>query len=58
MLSGGMDMRLKIWSVEDGSCPVTLIGHTGGGVVFKYLILFSCNFVIFHKKRIWDSKPS
>ena len=30
VLSGGADMRLKIWSAEDGSCPRTLIGHTRG----------------------------
>ena len=23
-------MCLKIWSVEDGSCPVTLVGHKRG----------------------------
>ena len=27
--SGGEDMQMRIWSVEDGSCPVTLIGHKG-----------------------------
>ena len=30
VLSGGADLRLKIWSAEDGSCPVTLKGHTAG----------------------------
>lgn len=30
VLSGGSDMRLKIWSAQDGTCPRTLIGHTGG----------------------------
>ena len=30
VLSGGADLRLKIWSAEDGSCPVTLKGHSGG----------------------------
>ena len=28
VLSSGADMRIKIWSAEDGSCPVTLTGHT------------------------------
>ncbi len=28
VLSSGADMQVKIWSAEDGSCPVTLIGHT------------------------------
>ena len=28
VFSGGVDMRLKIWSAENGSCPVTLVGHT------------------------------
>jgi len=28
-LTGGADMRLKIWSVQTGDCPVTLTGHTG-----------------------------
>ena len=32
VLSGGADLRLKIWSAEDGSCPVTLKGHKGGGI--------------------------
>ena len=27
VLSGGSDMQLKVWSAEDGSCPVTLTGH-------------------------------
>lgn len=27
LLSGGSDMCLKIWSVEDGSCPVTIPAH-------------------------------
>lgn len=30
MLSAGADLRLKIWSAEDGSCPRTLTGHTRG----------------------------
>ncbi len=30
VLSGGADLRLKIWSVQDGSCPRTLTGHTRG----------------------------
>ncbi|RKP13133.1 WD40-repeat-containing domain protein [Piptocephalis cylindrospora] len=30
LLTGGTDMRLRVWSALDGSCPVTLIGHTGG----------------------------
>ena len=29
-MSGGADLRLKIWSAEDGSSPVTLTGHTRG----------------------------
>ena len=28
-LTGGADMRLKIWSMQTGDCPVTLSGHTG-----------------------------
>lgn len=30
ILSGADDFRLKVWSCEDASCPVTLIGHTRG----------------------------
>lgn len=30
VLSGADDIRLKVWSVEDGSCPVTLVGHHYG----------------------------
>jgi len=30
VLSGGADLRMKIWSAEDGSSPVTLAGHTRG----------------------------
>ena len=26
VLSAAADLRLKIWSVKDGSCPVTLAG--------------------------------
>jgi len=29
VLSGGADMRLRVTSVQDGRCPVTLVGHTG-----------------------------
>lgn len=40
VLSGGVDMRLKIWSVEDGSCPVTLTGHEAGmSVHFPHVFL-------------------
>lgn len=28
VLSGGGDFLLKIWSALDGSCPVTMKGHT------------------------------
>ena len=28
VLSSGADMRMKIWSAENGSCPVTLAGHS------------------------------
>lgn len=38
VLSGGADLRLKIWSAEDGSCPVTLKGHTGGEA-FHYALM-------------------
>ena len=27
VLSGGGDFLLKVWSVLDGSCPVTMKGH-------------------------------
>ena len=30
ILTGAADLRLKIWSAEDGSSPVTLTGHTRG----------------------------
>ena len=30
VLSGGADLRMKIWSAEDGTSPVTLTGHTRG----------------------------
>ncbi|KAG2219687.1 hypothetical protein INT45_001859, partial [Circinella minor] len=30
LLSGGSDFQAKIWSVQDGSNPVTLTGHTAG----------------------------
>ena len=43
VLSGGADLRLKIWSTEDGSCPVTLKGHTGGLdrtlIIVVYLVI-------------------
>ena len=28
VLSGSMDMQVKIWSALDGQCPMTLRGHT------------------------------
>ncbi|KAI9491452.1 WD40-repeat-containing domain protein [Zychaea mexicana] len=30
LLSGASDFRAKIWSIQDGSNPVTLTGHTAG----------------------------
>ena len=30
ILSGGADLRIKIWSAENGQCPVTLLGHAYG----------------------------
>ena len=30
VLSGGADRQLKIWSILDGSCPRTLVGHSRG----------------------------
>jgi len=30
ILSGGGDFLLKIWSVLDGSCPITMKGHLKG----------------------------
>src|SRR5690606_1010410 len=29
VLSAGADMRIKIWSAIDASCPATLSGHRG-----------------------------
>lgn len=39
ILTGGSDMQLKIWSAEDGSCPVTMKGHRGG----KERVTFRCS---------------
>lgn len=47
VLSGGADLRLKIWSAEDGSCPVTLKGHTGGE---NCLILYSMEVLLIYYK--------
>lgn len=30
VLSAGMDMSVRVWSVETGSCPRTFRGHTKG----------------------------
>lgn len=30
VLTGGADFQIKIWSILDGSNPVTLQGHTSG----------------------------
>ena len=30
VLSGGSDFKLKVWSAEDGSCPVTIAAHGYG----------------------------
>ena len=35
VLSGSADLRLKIWSAEDGTCPATLTGHGGGQEVYS-----------------------
>ena len=41
VLSGGADLKLKIWSIQDGSCARTLTGHKRGKterlVVFKFI---------------------
>jgi proteasomal ATPase-associated factor 1 len=29
VITGGVDMRLKIWSAETGDNPVTMTGHAG-----------------------------
>ena len=29
LLSGGIDMRLKVWSAETGQCAITFTGHKG-----------------------------
>ena len=29
-LSGGADLRVKVFSAENGTCPVTLVGHKSG----------------------------
>jgi proteasomal ATPase-associated factor 1 len=39
VLSGGADFRLKIWSAEDASCPVTLITHTKGFSFYSIVYL-------------------
>lgn len=39
VLSGGGDFLLKVWSVLDGSCPVTMKGH----IKCKLLALFIHN---------------
>ena len=33
-ISGGADLRLKIWSAENGKSPVTLVGHSSGKIEF------------------------
>lgn len=35
MLSGAADMRLKVWSAEDGLSPATLTGHCYGKFELK-----------------------
>lgn len=41
LLTGGADFQLKIWSVIDGSNPVTLRGHTSGTFMFVSLFFLS-----------------
>jgi WD40 repeat protein len=35
VLSGGVDMQLKIWSAETGQCAATCRGHTAGEFVYS-----------------------
>ena len=63
VLSGGADLRLKIWSAEDGSCPVTLKGHTGGISrarcivhLFYVIILLHSKWVLF-ASALWSPDP-
>ncbi|KAK9728995.1 hypothetical protein K7432_000632 [Basidiobolus ranarum] len=47
VLSGATDFRLKIWSVADGSNPVTLLGHTSAildtAIIAKGRNVVSCS---------------
>ncbi len=57
-LSGGVDMRLKIWSVENGSCPRTLVGHRAGLylVVLYSLVLVEGGYhIAFFESLTFDS---
>ncbi|ORZ03141.1 WD40-repeat-containing domain protein [Syncephalastrum racemosum] len=42
VLSGALDFRLKIWSVSDGSNPVTLTGHTSASSRDGTIRLWHC----------------
>jgi proteasomal ATPase-associated factor 1 len=56
ILTGGVDMRLKIWSAQDGSCPRTFVGHTGG-ISDTAIIDKGRNFVSVSRDgtaRLWD----
>jgi len=40
LLTAATDLQIKIWSVLDGSCPVTLKGHSRGIMTMKIKILY------------------
>jgi hypothetical protein len=40
LLSGATDFQVKIWSILDGSNPVTLKGHTAGMCILKTYTLY------------------
>lgn len=47
ILSGGMDMKIKIWAVDSGKCALTLTGHTqaitGLGIIGVGREILSCS---------------
>lgn len=48
LLTGGADFQLKIWSVIDGSNPVTLRGHTSGTFMLVPTSFLSVSHIINH----------
>ncbi|MGH0179331.1 UNVERIFIED_CONTAM: hypothetical protein FKN15_001715, partial [Acipenser sinensis] len=62
VLSGGMDTLVKVWSAENGSCPVTFKGHKAGRCILDTAVVERGRNVLSCSRdgtaRLWDCGKS